>query len=303
MSSLGRVPAPPVAPPTAASPFDASEHRRRFGQRRSKADRWYNHLALMVICFAIGFPVLYAALVATQGNADFFAFRLTPGDMLGENWNVVWNTRQLGGYLWNSTIQAIVITVGKTITALLAGLAFVHLRFPGKWWVFWFVLVTLMMPTEISIIALFRIVSGFGWGNSMYALTIPFLASATGAFLFRQHFANLPSELAEAAQLDGASPTQYLWRILLPLSWNVIGALAVIQFIYSWNMYLWPLMVINEQSSQVVQVGLGTLRTIGGGQTYGPLMLGALLASIPPTVVFILLQKQFLAGFSIASDK
>lgn len=277
--------------------------KRRFVQRRSRADRWYTHAALIFACLVIGFPVLYAALVATQGNTDFFSFRLTPGDRLAQNWDVVWNTRQLGGYLWNSTIQAVVITVGKTITALLAGLAFVHLRFPGKWWLFWFVLVTLMMPTEISIIALFRIVSGFGWGNTMYALTIPFLASATGAFLFRQHFANLPTELSEAAQLDGASPLQFLWRILLPVSWNVIGALAVIQFIYSWNMYLWPLLVINEQSAQVVQVGLGTLRTIGGGQTYGPLMLGALIASIPPTLVFVLLQKQFLSGFSISSEK
>jgi sn-glycerol 3-phosphate transport system permease protein len=284
----------PVPPPRVA--------RRRFGPR-SRADRWYTHLALWFACLVIGFPVLYAALVATQGNADFFAFRLTPGDRLADNWNVVWNTRNLGGYLWNSTIQAVIITVGKTVTALLCGLAFVHLRFPGKWIVFWFVLVTLMMPTEILVLALFQIVSGFGWGNSMYGLTIPFLASATGAFLFRQHFANLPSELSEAAQLDGASPVQFLLRVLLPLSWNVIGALAVISFIYSWNMYLWPLLIISDQSEQVVQIGLGTLRNTGGGQTYGPLMLGALLATIPPTIVFILLQKPFLAGFSINADK
>ena len=130
-------------------------------------------------------------------------------------------------------------------------------------------------------------------------LTVP----ATGVVLFSAAIGSIPSEFYEAAQLDGASPLQYLWRILLPLSWNVIGALAVIQFIYSWNMYLWPLLVINEQSAQVVQVGLGTLRTIGGGQTYGPLMLGALIASIPPTLVFVLLQKQFLSGFSITAEK
>ncbi|WP_083441985.1 carbohydrate ABC transporter permease [Nitriliruptor alkaliphilus] len=295
--------APEQPPATAPVPPPKVAGRGFLGGPKSRADRWYTHLALVVACFVIGFPVLYAALVATQGNADFFAFRLTPGDRLADNWDVVWNTRNLGTYLWNSTVQAVIITVGKTVTALLCGLAFVHLRFPAKWAVFWFVLVTLMMPTEILVIALFQIVSGFGWGNSMYALTIPFLASATGAFLFRQHFANLPSELSEAAQIDGASPLQFLWRILLPLSWNVIGALAVISFIYSWNMYLWPLLVINEQSAQVVQIGLGTLRNTGGGQTYGPLMLGALIASIPPTLVFVLLQKQFLAGFSINREK
>lgn len=289
-----------LPPPGRSAP---RQRRSVLGRRRSRSDRWPAHVALIASCIVVGFPLLYAIIVATQGNTEFFAYQITPGGRLGDNLRHVWEQRDLGGYLWNSTVQAALITVGKTITALLAGLAFVHLNFPGKWWIFWFVLVTLMMPTEISIIALFQIVSGFGWGNTMYALTIPFLASATGAFLFRQHFANLPSDLSEAAQLDGASPLQFLWRVLLPLSWNVIGALAVIQFLYSWNMYLWPLLVINEQSAQVVQVGLGTLRNTGGGQSYGPLMLGAVLASIPPTLVFIALQKPFLSGFSIARDK
>lgn len=270
---------------------------------KSRVDRWYTHLALLATCLVIGFPLLYAMLVATQDNSQYFRYQLTPGGNLMKNLDVVWNQRGLGTYMVNSTIQAIIITVGKTITALLAGLVFVHLDFRAKWWVFWFVLVTLMMPTEISIIALFQVVGGLGWSNSMLALTVPFLASATGAFLFRQHFANLPSELSEAAQIDGATPLQFLFRILLPLSWNVIGALAVIQFLYSWNMYLWPRIVINDQSSQVVQVGLGTLRNVGGGQSYGPLMLGAVIASIPPTLTFVLLQRSFLKGFAISADK
>lgn len=276
---------------------------RSLGARRSKQDRWYTHVALVAVTVIVGFPVFYAVLVATQTNSQYFAFQITPGGYLRENFEVVWVQRDLGKYMWNSTVQAIAITVGKTITALLAGLAFVHLDFRGKWWVFWLVLVTLMMPTEISILALFQIVAGLGWSNTMYALTVPFLASATGAFLFRQHFANLPSELAEAAQIDGATPLQFLRRILLPLSWNVIGALAVIQFLYSWNMYLWPRLAINDQNIQVVQLGLGALRNIGGGQSYGPLMLGAIIASLPPTIVFIALQRQFLSGFAISVEK
>ena len=265
--------------------------------------RWGTHAGLILATIIVGFPVFYAIIVATQTNTEYFAFQLTPGRSLRDNLEVVWVQRDLGGAMWNSTVQAIVITVGKTITALLAGLAFVHLDFRGKWWIFWFVLVTLMMPTEISVLALFQIVSGIGWSNSMLSLTIPFLASATGAFLFRQHFANLPSELSEAAQIDGATPLQFLRRILLPLSWNVIGALAVIQFLYSWNMYLWPRIIINDQALATVQIGLGSLRNIGGGQSYGPLMLGAIVASLPPTIVFMLLQRQFLSGFAISRDK
>lgn len=280
--------------------------------RRAKGDRfpgwprrWPIHLLLGLSCLLVGIPLLYAMLVSTQSNAEVIAFQMTPGSSLGRNIWVAMVSRNLGRYMLNSTIQAAIVTVGKTILSLLAGLAFVYFRFPGKWLVFSFVLVTLMMPTELLTISLFRIVAGgFQWGDSLYALTVPFLASATGAFLFRQHFANLPAELSEAAQLDGAGPLTFLWRILLPLSWNAIGALAVIQFVYVWNMYLWPVLIIRSDRLQVVQVGLSSIQSAGDtGTAYGPLMAGAILASLPPLLVFILLQKQFMSGFQISREK
>ncbi len=280
--------------------------------RRAKGDRfpgwprrWPIHLLLCLACMLVGIPLLYAMLVSTQSNAEVIAFQITPGSSLGQNIWVAMVSRNLGRYMLNSTIQAAIVTVGKTILSLLAGLAFVYFRFPGKWLVFSFVLVTLMMPTELLTISLFRIVAGgFQWGDSLYALTVPFLASATGAFLFRQHFANLPAELSEAAQLDGAGPLIFLWRILLPLSWNAIGALAVIQFVYVWNMYLWPVLIIRSDRLQVVQMGLSSIQSAGDtGTAYGPLMAGAILASLPPLLVFILLQKQFMSGFQISREK
>ncbi len=264
--------------------------------------RWYVHLVLWVACLIIGFPLFYALIVSTQNNAQVYAYQFAPGNSLAENWVVVSN-RNLGNYMLNSVVVAITVTVGKTILSLLAGLAFVYFRFPGKWLVFGFVLITLMMPTEILIIALFRFIIGLGWGNSYLALVIPFLASATGTFLFRQHFANIPGELSEAAQLDGAAPLQFLWRVLVPISWNTIGALAVIQFVYVWNMYIWPVMIIQGQERQVVQVGLRTLMGGDAALIFGPMMLGAVLASIPPIIVFILLQKQFMSGFQLSRDK
>mgnify|MGYP006306625165 CR=1 FL=1 len=205
--------------------------------------------------------------------------------------------------MWNSTVLAIFVTVGKTVLSLLAGLAFVYFRFPGKWLVFGFILITLLMPTEMLIIALFRLVSNLEWGNTFWAISVPFLASATGSFLFRQHFANLPAELSEAAQIDGANPLQFLFRVLIPISWNTIGALAVIQFVYMWNQYLWPSLIIKDERIQVVQVGLGALRNAEGALTYGPMMMGAVIATIPPVVVFVLLQRQFMRGFAISRDK
>lgn len=271
---------------------------------------WPIHLMLVVVVLVMCGPVLYAALAATQSNADLFQFQLTPGDRLDENWRAVWDSRNLGSYMWHSLIVSTVIALAKIVTSLLAGLAFVYFRFPGKWLVFGFVLVTLLMPTEISILALFRQISEMGWHEEAswlpgfmppLGMVVPFFASATGAFLFRQHFANLPADLAEAAQIDGVTPMQFLFKILIPLSWNAIGALAVIQFIYGWNMYLWPLLL--QPDDQVVQVGLASLRNADQGQAYGPLMLGALLASLPPIVVFVVLQKPFMKGMALSRDK
>jgi sn-glycerol 3-phosphate transport system permease protein len=262
------------------------------------------HIFLTLACLIIGFPLIYAIIVSTQTNADVFAYRFTFGNALADNFNTVMNTRSLGTYMSNTVLTAVAVTVGKTVLSLLAGLAFVYFKFPGKWLVFGFVLITLMMPTEILIIALLRfVVIDLGWGSTYQALIVPFIASATGTFLFRQHFANIPAELSEAAQLDGATPLQFLWRVLIPISWNTIGALAVIQFVYVWNMYLWPRLVIQDASRQVVQVGLQSLISTDTGFTYGPLMLGAVIASLPPVIVFILLQKQFMSGFALGRDK
>ncbi|MBC8099463.1 MAG: carbohydrate ABC transporter permease, partial [Armatimonadetes bacterium] len=103
-------------------------------------------------------------------------------------------------------------------------------------------------------------------------------------------------------QMDGASPLQFLIRVLVPVSWNTIGALAVIQFIYVWNMYLWPLLV-TQGENQVVQVGLRSLLSVDTSLSYGPLMLAAVVASVPPVLVFVLLQKQFMSGFALSRDK
>jgi sn-glycerol 3-phosphate transport system permease protein len=266
-------------------------------------ERWGVHLFLIVCILFIGFPLFYAMLVSTQNNADVYSYRFTPGSQFAANWDVVVNRRNIPMFMANTVIVAVAVTVGKTILSLLAGLAFVYFRFPGKWIVFGFVLATLMMPTEILIIALFRFVNSLGWGSSYAALIVPFLASATGVFLFRQHFANIPAELSEAAQLDGANPLQFLFRVLVPMSWNTIGALAVIQFVYVWNMYLWPVIIVQDQAHQVVQVGLAQLQGGDQASAFGPLMLGAVLASLPPIIVFILLQKQFMSGFALGTDK
>ncbi|WP_288403565.1 carbohydrate ABC transporter permease, partial [uncultured Deinococcus sp.] len=177
-------------------------------------------------------------------------------------------------------------------------------RFPLRGAAFVLVLLSLMLPTEVLIVALFDVVSrDLRWADTYAAIIVPFLASATGTFLFRQHFMNIPVSLADAARIDGCGPLRFLTHILVPMSLNTVGALAVIQFVYGWDQYLWPLVIMQHDDRQVVQVGLRRLIEVGGQTDWGAVMAGAIVTMLPPLLVFTLLQEQFSKGFALTEDK
>lgn len=265
------------------------------------------HIPLIIVCFLVAFPAIYALLISTMTRHQAFQYppRLVPGSDFMENVKLLVEAQQFDQLFLNTMVVALVVVIGKVVTSMLAGLAFVYFKFPGKWFLFFFVLLTLLMPTEIIIVPLFRLISKLQWAktNPRLALTMPFLASATGAFLFRQHFSNIPRELLDAAQIDGASPMRFLFSVLFPMSWNVIGAMAVIQFIYMWHQYLWPIIIISEAEDQLIQVGVNNSFAVGAQTDYGIVMAAGVVASIPPLIVFILLQRQFMSGFALTRDK
>ena len=292
--------------------------------------RRLTHVLLIVACFVVMLPVLFAFVKATQPNAQVLSPSMVPGGEFLNNIEAAWSRARLGMFIRNSLFIAFVVTLGKTLTALMAGMALVYFRFRGKSVVFALILLTLMMPTEVLIVPLFDLIAqrppaswaafwewfrnpaqvflrplphGLGWSNTHLALTIPFLASATGVFLFRQHFMSVPRELADAAKMDGAGPLRFLWRILVPMSVNTIGALAVIQFVYVWDQYLWPRVIIRREELQVVQVGLNLIIGTGEGVQWGYVMAGALLTILPPLIVFMALQEQFMRGFALSQSK
>ncbi len=268
--------------------------------------RVLTHLTLIVVCFIIGFPMIFTLIKSTQSIGQIFSYPpvFTPGTQIVQNYSEAWNTAYLAQLMGNTLVVAVVVMFGKTLFSLLAGMAFVYFRFPLKGALFVFVLLTLMMPTDILIVALFRLMFNLGWSNTFQALVVPFLASATGTFLFRQHFSNIPSELADAAQIDGAGPVRFLFSVLVPMSWNVIGALAMIQFVYVWNQYLWPLLIINDNRRQLVQVALkGIVVSASDLGNWGVAMAAAVIASFPPLLIFLLLQESFLRGFALTRDK
>ncbi len=272
---------------------------------RKRTASFVVHLLLIFSVIAVAAPVVVAFIFSTQTPGEIFRYppKFTIGSAFIENYSVVWNQYKLGLFMKNSAIISIAVTVGKTLVSFMAALALVYFRFPLKGAIFTFILLTLMMPTEIMIVALFELVNQIGWSNSYAALIVPFLASATGTFLFRQQFLQIPTSLVEAAKIDGAGPIRFAWSILLPMSMNVIAAMAVIQFVYMWNQYLWPLIIIRDGSKQVVQVGLRMLTSGQDATNWGIVMAGAIVALLPALFVFLLLQEQFSRGFALSQEK
>ena len=277
--------------------------RYKSRSRRGRGGLWV-HIVLITAVLLVAAPLLFALVKATQTSAQVTGPSLRPGLHFLDNARTAWVGAGLGRYMLNSTVVAVSVTLGKTVLSLLAALAFVYFRFPLKSWFFAAVLLTLTLPTEILIVALFDLVSGdLKWANSYAAIIVPFFASATGVLLFRQHFMSIPPSLADAARIDGAGPLTFLLKVLVPLSWNTVGALAVIQFVYAWDQYLWPLVVMQSDDKQVVQVGLSKLIDFESQSNWGAVMAGAILTIIPPVLVFTVLQEQFSKGFALGQDK
>jgi sn-glycerol 3-phosphate transport system permease protein len=270
--------------------------------------RYGVHLALMGVCFIVAFPMLMALMTATQTAEESFAPAtelFPPSTDLDDNVRELFDSENFGPIIWNTLIVTSVVVIAKTTLAMLSGLAFVYFQFPGKWVLFFVVLLSLLLPTEIILLPLFRLVSELEWGsqNPRLALTIPFLATAAGAFLFRQHFTNIPREMVEAAQMDGATPLRFMWSVLIPMSMNVIMAHAVLQFIAAWNQFLWPALIIQNREDWVIQQGVRNAARFSSQSDFGLLMTAGIVASIPPVIIFILLQKQFMSGFALTRDK
>ena len=263
------------------------------------------HLILIIGLVVVAFP-LYIAIVASTQTAQEVAnapMSLWPGSHFIENYT----NALLGGsssapssvahMLWVSFVTAMTIAIGKITISMLSAFAVVYFRFPFRMLCFWMIFITLMLPVEVRISPTFEVVAGLGLTNTYAGLTLPLIASATATFLFRQFFLTVPDELIEAARIDGAGPLRFFRDILLPLSKTSIAALFVIQFTYGWNQYLWPLIMKTTDDMTPIVVGIRTM--IGGGDSvtdWNIVMATALLAMIPPGLVVVLMQKQFVKG-------
>ncbi len=264
------------------------------------------HAILIVGVVVIAFPVYVTFVASTLTLEQIMSvpMPLWPGDQFVANYTQVLtagstkgSTAAVSTMLLNSTVMALGIALGKIAISIISAFAIVYFRFPFRMTFFWLIFITLMLPVEVRIIPTFKVIADLGMLNSYAGLTIPLIASATATFLFRQFFMTVPDELAEAARMDGAGPMRFFRDVLLPLSKTSIAALFVIQFIYGWNQYLWPLLITTDESMYTTVIGIK--RMIVGSDAaneWNLIMATAMLAMLPPALVVLLMQKWFVKG-------
>ncbi|MBD8049374.1 sn-glycerol-3-phosphate ABC transporter permease UgpE [Limnohabitans radicicola] len=266
------------------------------------------HLVLLIGVAVVAFPLYLTFVGSTQTAQEInqsVPMSMAPGSHFWETYKLT----LLGGdnsqgsplpamlpMMKISLVSALIISIGKIAISLLSAFAIVYFRFPLRNLVFWMIFVTLMLPVEVRISPTYEVVAGLGLLNSFAGLTVPLIASATATFLFRQFFLTVPDELVEAARIDGAGPMRFFKDVLLPLSATNIAALFVIQFIYGWNQYLWPLLVTTNEDMYPVVLGIKRLISGESWTEWNVVMAAAILAMLPPALVVVLMQKWFVKG-------
>ena len=218
-----------------------------------------------------------------------------------ENYTEVIELNNMARALTNTALVTILVVVGQLLTSVVGGYAFARLRFPGRDTVFVFYLGTIMIPFVMLIVPLYQLMVLIGWTNRLAALIIPWIFSAYGTFLMRQHFITFPKEIEEAALLDGASRLQILREILIPASVPALATQATFTFLYAWNSFFWPLVIINvgNEKNHVLTLALNVMRG-RASDTPNLILAGAAIAIVPPLIVFILGKRFFVE--SVASS-
>ncbi len=243
-------------------------------------------------------PFLYTLSSSLKLSTKVYTYppELLPNPVRPENYLDVF--KYLPPYTFlNSTLSSLAIVGGLTILGLTAGFALAQLRFPMRDALFLILVSSLLIPGHVTVIPTFVFVNQLGWVNTFQGLVLPVLGNVSVAvFWFRQFFRTVPSELYEAARIDGATPGQALWHVYLPEARPAIGAYAVITFLGAWNLYFWPLLILRQEGSETVTLKLAVLQ--GAGTDPNLAMAGAVLSVLPILVLFLVAQRQFVQGIS-----
>ena len=267
-------------------------------RRRLDRVRWWTYLLLGVATVVCLFPLYWMFIVATTDTAT--ATRMPPEVVPGGNFlhlaGLVMDTVPFVRSLLNSLVVATSIGIGQAVLCALAGFAFAKLRFPGRNALFLVVVLTMTVPTQLSVIPQYLIMSELGWVDTLQALIVPGLASAFGIFWMRQHIsATISDELMQAARIDGASTGQVFWRIAFPIVRPAAFVLGLFGFVTAWNDFLWPFIVLKSPERYTAQIAIKALQN-SYDVDLGLAMSGSFLATIPLVVLFVIVGRRMVAG-------
>lgn len=258
------------------------------------------HVVVAIGFMASVFPVYWMFVASTQSNQQIFSDhpRFWPGSSLFHNYQDLMTNSGINIYIaiGNSLFVSLTSTIIAVLLACLAGYSFAVFRSRQSDFLFQILLFAIMVPPQVTLIPLFRMMSDWNLIDTYGAVILPSIVSVFGVFLMRQSFLSFPIELLDAARIDGLSEFQTFWRIVLPLMRPTLSSLSILTFLGSWTNLLWPLVVLNDAGKYTVPLALSTLTSTQTQPNYGMIMLGATLGTIPLLIVFLLLRRNFVSG-------
>ena len=262
------------------------------------------HLALLTVGLIFLLPFAWSISTSLKPMQDLFRVtpNLIPSEVRWQNYGDVLNTVPFLRFYANTIIVTVARVVGQVFLASLAAFAFSRLRFPGRDVLFFILLAGLMVPDQVLIIPKYALMRQWGWLDSYQGLIVPLLFSAFGTFLLRQYFLSIPADYQEAATIEGANPFQIYWQIYLPLARPALIAFAFLVIQWSWNEFLWALIITSRTEMQVLSVGIALLQ----GQYFSNnalLMAAANMATIPVLILFLVFQRQLVEGITLSGLK
>ncbi len=286
----------------AAEEYEGPRRKTRSYDEPTGIRRFGRYLLLCVVAFIVLFPIYTTVIASLKPGNKVLENPLLPDAFTLEVLADAWTEGRLGRYLVNSFVVAAVVTVAQVVTSVLAAYAFALLEFPGKRILFAAFIATLLVPLEATLVVNFDTVDALGWVNTYQGLSVPFLATAFGVFLLRQVFLTLPRDLKDAAAIDGVGHLGFLRHVAVPLVKPTLGALALFSFLGSWNQYLWPNLVVNDDDMNTVQSGLRLLNRSNLDQP-NLVMAGTVIAAIPIFFALIVFQRQLVRGLTAGAVK
>ncbi len=266
--------------------------------------RALKYVTLALGAFVMVFPFVWMIIASlmTAGEIQLRPPVWLPAEPQFRNYSELGESIPMGRLYFNSLFTSALIVFGVLLSSSLAGFAFAKYRFPGREFLFYLILATMMIPFFVTLIPVFFIVRQLGWIDTYQGLVVPGLTSAYGIFLMRQFIITLPDELIDAARIDGASELRIFWRIIVPLVKPALATLGTFTFIGSWNAFLWPLLVINSRELMTLPLGINSMKSLYADNTH-LLMAGTAVAVLPMLCVFIFLQRYFIQGIALTGLK